>query len=355
MVRRPTKTVEEYRHNIKLLKYHLKKEEKLNETLRYKEAKRHKQQSTLKHPASSITPNSAYSLLETVRGLSSKLKEMGLVLGDVFRMADAHYAGEVTREQFMKCMLAIKAGLEEDKINKMFCNIDSDLNGMLSADEYAAFLCAYGGATSAEAHSFQRRSSEALGAALTKRKTNIQEWVQELLDPADASDVAGRLRDLGMSDNQTMSLLKMWDPNLTGSISHNPILSSMKDVKKKTEKQIQYDKVEKGVQELCVLFRDRKVNPMAIFEDADTDGEEGVSVLELENAFGRQFPDETGWQVKKWVNLININNDNQITREEYVTALRCFYTLQNINKFSTQYEQLHPKVKKALAEEDIPA
>lgn len=32
--------MEEYRHNIKLLKYHLKKEEKLNETLRYKQAKK---------------------------------------------------------------------------------------------------------------------------------------------------------------------------------------------------------------------------------------------------------------------------------------------------------------------------
>lgn len=36
------KSIEEYRHNIKLLKYHLKKEQKINETLKYKDTKKHK-------------------------------------------------------------------------------------------------------------------------------------------------------------------------------------------------------------------------------------------------------------------------------------------------------------------------
>lgn len=36
LVKQSAKTIEEYRHNIKLLKYHLKREQKKNETLRYK-------------------------------------------------------------------------------------------------------------------------------------------------------------------------------------------------------------------------------------------------------------------------------------------------------------------------------
>ena len=93
MTRQPTKTVEEYRHNIKLLKHYLKKEEKLNETLRYKQAKRLKQQSVSRNSGIAVNSNNAYALLGTVRELSSKLKEMGLALGDIFRMADANYAG----------------------------------------------------------------------------------------------------------------------------------------------------------------------------------------------------------------------------------------------------------------------
>ena len=44
MTRRSDKSVEEYRHNIKLLKYHLKREQKINETLRYKDAKKNKKE-----------------------------------------------------------------------------------------------------------------------------------------------------------------------------------------------------------------------------------------------------------------------------------------------------------------------
>ena len=60
----------------------------------------------------------------------------------------------------------------------------------------------------------------------------------------------------------------MWDPSLTGSIRHEIYLKSMQNVKQKDEKQIQNQKFEKGVQELCVIFRDRKINPIIIFEES---------------------------------------------------------------------------------------
>jgi len=91
-MRRSNKSVEEYRHNIKLLKYHLKKEEKVNETLKYKDYKKHKKskinqisQIEQKHPI--------YSMVHTVQSLNQKMKEMGMVLGDIFRMADVCYEG----------------------------------------------------------------------------------------------------------------------------------------------------------------------------------------------------------------------------------------------------------------------
>ena len=37
--KKQVKTIEDYRHNIKLLKYHLKKQKKTNEKLKYESAK----------------------------------------------------------------------------------------------------------------------------------------------------------------------------------------------------------------------------------------------------------------------------------------------------------------------------
>lgn len=42
---------------------------------------------------------------------------MGLALGDVFRMADHDYEGEITKEQFMKTILRLKTTIEESLIN----------------------------------------------------------------------------------------------------------------------------------------------------------------------------------------------------------------------------------------------
>lgn len=54
---------------------------------------------------------------------------------------------------------------------------------------------------------------------------------------------------------------------------------------------------------------------MIIFEEADVDGKEGVSSFELEQAFQKILPDQTMYQIKKWVGLINFNHDLQITKE----------------------------------------
>lgn len=86
------KTIEDYRHSIKLLKYHLKKEKKTNDKLQYEAAK-------FKHRphAASDKRNRVYELSETVKIVSDRLKRMGLVLEDVFRMGDNKYEGEITK------------------------------------------------------------------------------------------------------------------------------------------------------------------------------------------------------------------------------------------------------------------
>lgn len=38
-----------------------------------------------------------YAMLDIVSALNSKLREIGLSLGDIFRMADSNYEGEITK------------------------------------------------------------------------------------------------------------------------------------------------------------------------------------------------------------------------------------------------------------------
>ena len=61
---------------------------------------------------------------------------MGMVLGDVFRMADHAYEGQIAKQQFMKTIMRLKSNLDEGTINEMFYAIDTDFNNNLSQDQY---------------------------------------------------------------------------------------------------------------------------------------------------------------------------------------------------------------------------
>ena len=50
-------------------------------------------------------------MIQTVTKLNARTKEMGLVLGDVFRMADATYEGEITKECFMRTVGKLKTDI----------------------------------------------------------------------------------------------------------------------------------------------------------------------------------------------------------------------------------------------------
>lgn len=110
--RKQTKSVEEYRHNIKLLKYYLKKEQRINETLKYKSIKNNKKNKNNPENNKAITKERIYSMLDTVNKLSQRMKQMGLTLADIFRMADAQYEGQINKGQFLKVISQLKADIE---------------------------------------------------------------------------------------------------------------------------------------------------------------------------------------------------------------------------------------------------
>jgi len=51
------------------------------------------------------------------------------------------------------------------------------------------------------------------------------------------------------------------------------------------------------------------------------------------------MPNETKFNIKKWVKIINLNGDREISREEFVNSIRSFYALNQLDKFSSDYEK----------------
>jgi hypothetical protein len=88
-------------------------------------------------------------------------------------------------------------------------------------------LLAHGGSESKDAISFQKNAAETFSALLKKKKTKVEDFIRTMLDPISASDMAQQLKKIGLDRNQTMILLKMWDPSLQGEIRHEVYFKSM--------------------------------------------------------------------------------------------------------------------------------
>lgn len=76
-------------------------------------------------------------MLDTVSKLNQRLKQMGITLGDLFRMADSQYEGQINKGQFLKVVNQLKADIEENLVQELFYAIDTNLNGILDEDEYS--------------------------------------------------------------------------------------------------------------------------------------------------------------------------------------------------------------------------
>lgn len=191
------KTVEDYRHSIKLLKYHLKKEKKTNEKLVYEAAKsKHRPQAAIGGK------NRVYELNETVKIISERLKRMGLMLEDIFRMADSKYEGELNKEQFMRVVSKLKTDLNDSVFMEMFYAIDTSLNGLISEDEFLEFSIAYGGCSDPkQIRKYQSKVKIKLVNLIIKKHGSLDKFLEGLRDPASIDKISSELKSLGLSAN----------------------------------------------------------------------------------------------------------------------------------------------------------
>ena len=182
-----------------------------------------------------------------------------------------------------------------------------------------------------------------LGGLIIKEHGSVENFVGKFDDPMKLSKFKAEIKQLGLTDNEAMLMMKTFDPSHEGHVKHKLFLTLMSEIKFKTQKQQENEAYEKGIQDLCVQWRQRDLNPIDIFEEADVDGTQGVTPFELQQAFKKLMPGETTFQIKKWVSMINLNNDNEITKEQFLNSIRSFYSLNQMSKFSAQYEKKHPR------------
>ena len=93
------------------------------------------------------------------------------------------------------------------------------------------------------------------------------------------------------------------------------------------------------MKKLSERLKEGKINPVELFEEADADKINGVTVIELETAFRKAFPKESQLQVKKWVANINYNGDKIIDREEFITAMNAIYSREDVENFNMTYSK----------------
>ena len=125
-------------------------------------------------------------MIYIVQGLNQKTKDMGMVLGDVFRMADFNYEGQIGKQQFMNTIMRLKSSLEENTINEMFYAIDTDFNNNLSQDQYDQFLWAHGGCNHDQANKFQKKAAQLFAAKLKKKNIKTNDFLNRTVDPSPA-------------------------------------------------------------------------------------------------------------------------------------------------------------------------
>lgn len=132
-------------------------------------------------------------------------------------------------------------------------------------------------------------------------------------------------------------VLSHLDPERQGFISRKVFEAALTTQAGKDDAAKVNEEFEKEMTRLLEQLRDGKINPMKVFEEADTDRLNGVTPAELEQAFRRVLPKIPQLQVKKWVAHINYNQDNVIDVTEYINALSVMYNKDQINGFSTEY------------------
>lgn len=81
-------------------------------------------------------------------------------------------------------------------------------------------MYAHGGCESKEAITYQRRAGEKLAALLKKKGIKISNFLDNTLDPCGVAELSSKMKDLKLNSNESMILLKLWDPTLTGSVRH---------------------------------------------------------------------------------------------------------------------------------------
>lgn len=144
---KPYKTAEQYSHDIKVLKYYLEEALKENATLRFKvkelEHERKNRQRKASKPKQDYEVKS-YKTDEVAKRLYRLMKDRGMPLSALFRMADARYDREITNETLINAITQLRLGVTDQEALHLVFSMDTSLNGKIDEKEFREFACTYG-------------------------------------------------------------------------------------------------------------------------------------------------------------------------------------------------------------------
>ena len=93
-----------------------------------------------------------------------------------------------------------------------------------------------GGGNAKELRKFQRKTMSKLGGLIIKKSGSVEEYIGKFDDPMKLSQFNSEIKNLGLSDNESMLMMKTFDPSHEGHVKHKLFLSLMSDIKFKTQK-----------------------------------------------------------------------------------------------------------------------
>lgn len=85
-----------------------------------------------------------YKTDEVAKKMYRLLKDRGIPLSAVFRMADAEYAKEITNETLIGMFTRLRLGVTEQETLQVVFAMDTTLNGKIDEAEFKEFVNTYG-------------------------------------------------------------------------------------------------------------------------------------------------------------------------------------------------------------------
>lgn len=170
------------------------------------------------------------------------MKDKGIPLSALFRMADCGYAQEVTNETLINAITQLKLGLTDQEALHMVFSMDTSLNGRIDEKEFREFVCTFGvGDDPEETFKLEGIAMDKFLRFLRERKSTPSKLFDEIDTDhggtIDANEIRLYLKDNKgkLNENEIFMVLSHLDPDKKGFISRKIFEAALTTQSKKDD------------------------------------------------------------------------------------------------------------------------